>query len=74
MRTTVGAFSPNVSGPIRASPESLTTTRLNRGFDVMAAPSTRIDLRVPLPGATLRAGAQPALPVNIEKKAARRPP
>src|SRR5271170_1124752 len=32
MRCTVGACRPCVSGPISASPESLTTTRLNKGF------------------------------------------
>src|SRR5208282_999561 len=32
MRSMVGACRPCVSGPISASPESLTTTRLNRGF------------------------------------------
>ena len=32
MRWTVGALRPNGSGPISASPESLTTTRSNIGF------------------------------------------
>src|SRR5271165_443611 len=48
MRATVGALSPNGSGPISASPESLTTTRLNRGLAVvlMKAP-LRTDSQAP---------------------------
>ncbi len=45
MRATVGAWRPNGSGPISASPESFTTTRLNRGFNVMGG-SLPVDSRM----------------------------
>src|SRR5271166_2190538 len=69
IRRMVGACSPCVSGPISASPESLTTTRLNKGFWVFVVIGALLEPPIALPAAA----PSPVRQFFAIKKAARGP-